>query len=156
MAYFIDLFSPETYAAFSRSPRDISGFRLRHKGIAERIKAGDMFVCYLTRLSRWFGLLEVLEGPFIDNKPIFVEADDPFVVRFRVRAVVWLDVEKALPIHHKDIWDGLSFTRGLEKGSIAWTGKVRGSLVRLQEADGKFLAQKLRDQITNEIFMAQL
>ena len=59
MAYFIDLFSPETYTAFSRSPRDISGFRLRHKGMAERIKAGDTFVCYLTRLSRWFRLLEV-------------------------------------------------------------------------------------------------
>ena len=72
MAYFIDLFSPETYEAFARSTRDISGFRLRHKGMAERIKPGDIFACYLTRLSRWFGLLEVVEGPFIDNKPIFV------------------------------------------------------------------------------------
>jgi predicted RNA-binding protein len=65
MAYFIDLFSPETYDAFARSPRDISGFRLRHKNMAQRIKAGDVFVCYLTRLSRWFGLLEVIEGPVI-------------------------------------------------------------------------------------------
>lgn len=146
MAYFIDLFSPETYAAFSRSSRDISGFRLRHKGMAERIKTGDTFVCYLTRLSRWFGLLEVVEGPFIDNKPIFVEADDPFVVRFKVRPVVWLDIEKALPIHDDVVWNGLSFTRRLEKGSIGWTGKVRGSLVRLDDADGKFLAQKLSEQ----------
>jgi hypothetical protein len=146
MAYFIDLFSPETYAAFSRSPRDVSGFRLRHKGMAERIKPGDTFVCYLTRLSRWFGLLEVLEGPFIDNKPIFVEADDPFVVRFKVRSVVWLDIEKALPIHDDVVWNGLSFTRRLEKGSIGWTGKVRGSLVRLDDADGNFLAQELREQ----------
>src|SRR5690242_12049855 len=68
MAYYIDLFSPETYEAFTRSSRDISGFRLRHKGLAERIKPGDTFVCYLTRLSRWFGLLEVVEGPFIDHK----------------------------------------------------------------------------------------
>jgi hypothetical protein len=30
MAYFINLFSPETYQAFSQSPRDVSGFRLRH------------------------------------------------------------------------------------------------------------------------------
>jgi hypothetical protein len=146
MAYFIDLFSPETYAAFSRSPRDISGFRSRHKGMAERIKPGDTFVCYLTRLSRWFGLLEVIEGPFIDNKPIFVETDDPFVVRFKVRPLVWLDVEKGLPIHDDAVWSGLSFTRRLERGSIGWTGKVRGSLVRLDDADGKFLAQKLREQ----------
>jgi hypothetical protein len=133
MAYFIDLFSPETYEAFARSSRDISGFRLRHKGMADRIKPGDVFVCYLTRLSRWFGLLEVVEGPFIDDKPIFVPDNDPFVVRFRVRPLIWA---------------GLSFTSKLEKGSIAWTGKVRGSLVRLDDSDGKFLAEKLTAQST--------
>ena len=80
MAYFIDLFSPETYEAFTRSNRDISGFRLRHKGMAGRVKPGDVFVCYLTRLSRWFGLLEVVDGPFIDDTPRFLPGDDPFVV----------------------------------------------------------------------------
>jgi hypothetical protein len=146
MAYYIDLFSPETYEAFTRSSRDISGFRLRHKGLAERIKPGDTFVCYLTRLSRWFGLLEVVEGPFIDHKPIFVSEDDPFVVRFRVRQKVWLDTDKALPIHDDTIWNGLSFTQKLEKGSIGWTGKVRGSLVRLDDHDGDFLAKQLTVQ----------
>ena len=146
MAYFSDLFSPETYEAFSRSSRDVSGFRLRHRRMAERVSPGDVFVCYLTRLSRWFGLLEVVEGPFIDDTPIFLPASDPFVVRFRVRSVVWLDIDKAVPIHDDTIWTGLSFTRELEKGSIAWTGKVRGSLVRLDNRDGKFLAEKLTAQ----------
>jgi hypothetical protein len=146
MAYFIDLFSPETYEAFARSQRDISGFRFRHKNIADRIKPGDVFVCYLTRLSRWFGLLEVIEGPFIDNKPVFVAENDPFVVRFRVRPILWLDIEKGIPIHEDVIWAGLSFTRGLEKGSIGWTGKVRGSLTRLDDNDGNFLAEKLNAQ----------
>jgi hypothetical protein len=146
MAYYVDLFSPETYEAFTRSSRDISGFRLRHKGMAERIKPGDTFVCYLTRLSRWFGLLEVVEGPFIDSSPIFVAEDDPFVVRFRVRQKVWLNIDKALPIHDDAIWNGLSFTRKLEKGSIGWTGKVRGSLVRLDDNDGDFLAKQLIKQ----------
>ena len=50
MAYFIDICSPETYDAFTRSARDISGFRLRHKEMAKHIKPGDMFVCYLTLL----------------------------------------------------------------------------------------------------------
>jgi len=52
MAFFIDLFSPETHEAFRRSPQDISGFRLRHKTVAERVTPGDTFVCYLTRVSR--------------------------------------------------------------------------------------------------------
>src|ERR1022692_2969959 len=146
MAYFIDLFSPETYEAFRSSSRDVSGFRLRQKPIAERIKAGDIFVCYMTRLSRWFGLLEVIEGPYIDSKPIFVPEDDPFVVRFRVRPLTLLDPDKPIPIHDEEIWKGLSFTRPLEPGAIAWTGKVRSSLIHLDDDDGRFLANKIKAQ----------
>jgi len=148
MACYIDLFSPETYDAFARSPRDISGFRLRHKNAADKIKPGDLFVCYLTRLSRWFGVLEVKEGPFIDNKPVFVAENDPFVIRFRVRPRVWLSAEMGIPIHDDEIWAGLSFTRDLHKGSLSWTGKVRGSLVRLDDQDGAFLTGKLTSQAT--------
>jgi len=114
--------------------------------MAERAKAGDVFVCYLTRLSRWFGLLEVIDGPFIDDKPLFLPESDPFVLRFRVRPTVWLDIDKSIPIHDEAIWPGLSFTRQLEKGSIGWTAKVRGSLVRLDDRDGMFLAEKLTAQ----------
>ena len=95
---FIHLFSSETYQAFADSSRSISGFRLRHKTTAERVSRGDLLVCYLSRLSRWFGLLEVLEGPFIDHNPIFVPENDPFAVRFRVLAKVWLEYEKGIPI----------------------------------------------------------
>ena len=146
MAYFINLFSPETYEVFAHSSRDISGFRLRHQKMAERVSPGDIFVCYLTRLSRWCGLLKVIEGPFIDDTPLFMPESDPFVLRFRVHPVVWLNVDKAVPIHDDTIWTGLSFTKGLEKGSIAWTGRVRGSLVRLDNRDGKFLTEQLTGQ----------
>ena len=146
MAYYIDLFSPETYDAFARSPRDISGFRARHKNAADKVKPGDLFVCYLTRLSRWFGVLEVLEGPFIDSKPVFIVENDPFVVRFRVRPKAWLSVEMGIPIHDDEMWAGLSFTRELHRGSLSWTGKVRGSLVRLDDEDGAFLTGKLMSQ----------
>jgi hypothetical protein len=151
MAYYIDLFSPETREAFACSPRDVFGFRLRHKGIAERVKPGDLFICYLTRLSRWFGVLEVVEGPYIDNKPIFFPEDDPFVVRFRVRTLILLDHEKAIPIHHSEIWKGLSFTRNLDPRSLGWTAKVRGSLVRLDDADGQFLFDRLKAQLEGGI-----
>ncbi len=114
MAYYIDLFSPETYQGFTNSTRDISGFRLRHQSLASRIKPRDKFVCYVTRLSRWIGLLDVIEGPFVDHASIFVPEDDPFVVRFKVKPLTWLDLEHSIPIHDDAIWRGLSFTRELE------------------------------------------
>jgi hypothetical protein len=151
MAYFIDLFSPETYDAFTKSSREVSGFRARHRGMAERVKPGDTFVCYLTRLSRWFGLLEVLDGPYIDSTPVFVSAHepDPFTVRFHVQPQVWLPIQQGIPIHEDFIWRRLSFTCELDKNSTAWTGKVRGSLVRLDDKDGDLIANAILEQAKN-------
>ena len=146
MNYFLDLFSPETYEAFARSDRSVSGFRPRHQNAAERVRAGDRFVCYMTRVSRWFGVLEVLEGPFRDSTPIFVQEADPFVVRFRVRSIVWLPVEKAVPIYEEPVWDRLSFTKGQTRGTPTWTGHVRSSLVQLTHADGRLLESLLVEQ----------
>src|SRR5215467_10186703 len=98
MNYYLDLFSPETYEAFTRSSRDISGFRLRHEGLASRVQPGDKLLCYLTKLSRWVGVLEVTNPYFKDSTPIFYPSDDPFVVRFRVKPVAWLSKEKGIPI----------------------------------------------------------
>lgn len=151
MAYYLDLFSPETYEAFGRSDRTVSGFRIRQRNVAQRVKSGDKLVCYMTRLSRWIGVLEVVEGPFVDETPIFYAEADPFVVRFRVRELVWLPVEKAVPIHETRVWDGLSFTQGQSKSSSTWTGKLRGSLVRLDDADGAFLETLLQAQLDSEI-----
>lgn len=143
MAYFIDLFSPETHDAFTKSDRTISGFRLRQRGVASRVKPGDTLVCYITRVSRWCGLLDVLDGPFVESTPLFVPEADPFVVRFHVKARVWLPIEHAPPIHDDEVWKRLTFTRDLQKGSKGWTGKVRASLVQLDEADGTFLVRTL-------------
>lgn len=139
MQYFMDLFSPETYEAFGRSDRTVSGFRPRQRNVAHRVKKGDKLVCYMTRLSRWIGVLEVESGPFNDSTPIFLPENDPFTVRFRVKALVWLPLDQTLPIHDDAVWKNLSFTRDLPPSSIAWTGKVRGSLTRLNEEDGAFL-----------------
>lgn len=146
MAYYIDLFSPETYRAFCDSTRDISGFRDNRQRTAANIKPGDKFICYMTKLSRWIGVLEVSSDYFIDNQPFFVQSDDPFVVRFRVSPKVWLEPEKGIPIDNDISWKHLSFTRDLSKTSTAWTGKVRGSLTKLTDEDGRYLENLLIDQ----------
>jgi predicted RNA-binding protein len=149
MAYFLDLFSPETYEAFGRSSRDISGFRSRQENAARQIHPGDKLVCYMTKLSRWFGILEVESESFIDKTPIFYPEDDPFIVRFKVRPVIWLPKEKSIPIHEDVVWKHLSFTQKCEKTTSAWTGKLRSSLNRLTVEDGKHLERLLRQQADN-------
>jgi len=63
-----------------------------------------------------------------------------------VKASTWLELDRAIPIRDGEVWRRLSFTKDLPEGSLAWTGKVRGSLVRLDDDDGGLLAEMLRAQ----------
>lgn len=145
MQYFLNIFSPSTYQAFSASSMTVSGFRERHQQMAQRVAPGDILVCYLTKVSRWVGLLQVEDGPFIDHSPIF-EDPDPFIVRFHVKPSVWLSPEQGLPIHEPTIWSQLSFTKTHRHDSSMWTIKLRSSLTSLSCHDGELLSSLLHQQ----------
>jgi hypothetical protein len=151
MAYYIDLFSPETFDAFTKSDRNVTGFRLRQKNIASGIKKGDFLISYVTKLSRWVGVLEVMDNFFINDQPIFTLSNDPFVVRFNVNAIVWLNLEAAIPISERICWNKLSFTKHLPVKSLGWTGMVRGSLRKLENSDGAHLKRILLKQLNSPI-----
>ena len=142
MTWYTYIFSPETYKTFLQTDRSNAGVLKRQQQTAERIQPGDILVCYLTRVSRWCGLLEVVDGhPYRDS------GEDRFPVRLRVEPLVLLeDVEYGLPIRAAEIWRMLSFTREHGPLSNAWTGKLRQSLVPLNDEDGKFLDHLLRLQ----------
>ena len=105
MAYFLNLFTPETWEAFTRCESDVSGFRSSQRKLAhERVKKGDIFLCYLVRVSRWCGALEILSEAFEDNKPIFNDPD-PFIVRFKVKPIFEFKPENSIPIFEDEIWN---------------------------------------------------
>jgi hypothetical protein len=145
MPHYLNLFSPETWQRFRENGGQISGFRERQRPAASRIEAGSLFVCYLTGLSRWCGLLEIESGPFEDSTPIFADPD-PFKIRFRVKSIVALDPKNALPIYDEKIWPNLSFTRNEERGTSRWTGPIRASLGAMDDEDSALLVTLLRRQ----------
>ncbi|WP_353932068.1 EVE domain-containing protein [Okeanomitos corallinicola TIOX110] len=152
MAYYVNVFSPDTYEAFSKSPRDIAGFRKNRQKAADKIQVGDKLICYMTKLSRWIGVLEVQSECFSDDTSIFVPKDepDPYVIRFKVKPLAWLPKEKTIPIHDNRVWDHLSFTKNVDKNSSLWTGKIRNSLNELKDNDGHFLEQLILDQVDKQ------
>src|SRR4051812_25268087 len=103
----------------------------------------------MTKLSRWIGVLEVLSDFYIEETPLFYPEDDPFVVRFKVHPVVWLPLEKTIPIHEEKVWNTLSFTRECDSTSAVWTGKVRTSLNKLSAEDGRYLEDLMILQISS-------
>ena len=146
MAYYLDLFTPKTYEAFSRSDRTVSGHAPILLSAAESVHPGDRFVCYLSKLSRWIGVLEVASEVFENNTPIFSDVQDPYVVRFKVQVVAWLTVDEGIPMRDDRVWNSLSFTRGQPKDSKQWIGIVRRSLRPLSEGDGSLLEEAILRQ----------
>ncbi len=146
VSYFLDLATPETWTAFCETGATIAGFRKRHRSLAgERVREGDIFLCYLTRLSRWCGVLQVQSEAYDDDSPRF-DGPDPFTVRFRVEPTVILEPESSIPIHEDEVWSKLSITNQHERGSSHWTGFFRSSLNRLDDGDGSYLVQLLKEQ----------
>ncbi|MCY4610527.1 MAG: EVE domain-containing protein [Gammaproteobacteria bacterium] len=142
MRYFLNLFSPQTWETFCKSS-NVSGFRKRQQRSASKIKIGDTFVCYLTKVSRWCGVLKITSEMYSDTTPIF-EDPDPYVVRFRVEPLIILEPEHSVPIVSH--WDNLSITKDHVIGSRGWTGAFRQSLSELSQPDGRFLVGQLEKQ----------
>ncbi len=153
MKYYIDLFSPETAKAFEKSTRSISGFRHSRKAYVQNqnIGPGDRFICYVTRIQRFVGILEVLSKSYEDNSPIFANENDPFILRFKVKPIVWLSLDKAIPLHEESIWNNLSFTRGLAKDSTKWTYMVFSSPRAWPKEDCAFIEKKLLEQAKKQV-----
>lgn len=150
MTYWLDLFTPFTWTRFREHGADVSGFRTRQRKTAfERIRPGDTFLCYLVRLQRWCGVLEISSSAFEDTTPIFADENDPFPIRFSVRPVIALDFEHSIPIAAPELWANLSFTKNLVAGSAAWAQaqRMRQSLVQIQEADGELIRRLLQQQM---------
>lgn len=147
MNYWLDLFTPYTWTRFQNHGATVSGFRPRQRGAAfERVKQGDVLLCYLVKLSRWCGSLEICSEAFEDSSPIFADENDPFPIRFKVRPLIMLNFEQSIPID--ELWWKLSFTKDLEPRSIGWAqaAKLRQSLVSIGPQDGQAITQALENQ----------
>jgi len=113
--------------------------------MATKVQRGDIFLPYLMKFSRWTGILEVIEGPFEDDTPLFVSDEDPFVVRFRVKPVLWLGRDNAIPMDIPELWKALSFTKGRSKSDY-WLGPLRRSLQHIPPEDSMVLIRHLEAQ----------
>lgn len=82
--YWLDLFTVETWKEFLDHGGIVSGFSDKRWATVQKIKPGDHLLCYLTRVSRWVGLLEVVSKPFFDEEPIWSSQVYPSRVEVRV------------------------------------------------------------------------
>jgi hypothetical protein len=145
-SYWLDLFTGQTWQEFLEAGGEVSGFSARRWSTVQRIKPGDYLLCYLTGISRWIGVLEVVGEPFQDDTRIWSEWNFPS--RLRVRVVAGLTPETAVPV--VDMWDTLSVFSDL-KNPNRWSGPFRGSPAKWKRQDGEAVVATVFEAERNPI-----
>ena len=138
--HWLDLFTVETWKEFRDHGSDVSGFRESRWATVQKFKSGDYLLCYVTRVSRWVGLLEVIGEPFFDEEPIW--SSQVYPSRVRVRAAVALAPEQGVPV--LGMREELTVFQGLDNPN-RWRGPFRGSPRKWKPADGEAVVLALQD-----------
>lgn len=139
MSYWLNLFTGTTWDEFQKAGASVTGFREKNWKRAERIRPGDIFLCYMVGVKRWVGLLQVTGDRCKDDRRIWSE--EVFPVRFAVEPIVMLTPETGVPM---DALEGkLSF---FPEGTSSrqWSGHVRASPTKYRRSDGEAIAEALR------------
>ena len=139
MTYWLDLFTGATWEQFQKAGSSVTGFRETQRSSLQRVKPGDIFLCYLTGVMRWVGALEVV-GPSSDTRPIWKPEDFP--VRFEVRPLTVLPPEHGVPM---DALEGKVEFFASSKHRGGFRGFVRRSPNAFRQArDGELIVELLR------------
>jgi hypothetical protein len=146
MTYWLDLFTGTTWEEFQKAGANVTGFREHNWTRSRNVKVGDVFLCYLTGVRRWVGLLEVVAERYRDETPIWGE--EPFPVRFPVKSLALLSPEHGVPM--KELEGKLTFYEvGTSGASVA--GHLRSSPTKYDPKDGDVIAAAIRGAQTSPV-----
>jgi hypothetical protein len=143
---WLDLFTLETWREAAKAEYRVTGFRASRQLYARKVKPGDIFLCYVTKVKKWVAALEVESETYTDYSSIWKA--DPFPVRFRVRPLVMLDVQQAIPTWQ--LAENLDMVR-----SGRWEGIRRGSLVPIPEPDANVILSALKQAAQDQRTQAE-
>jgi predicted RNA-binding protein len=93
--YWLSLFNPTTWQEFLDAGAEVVGFPETRQKTVRRIQPGDYLLAYLTGVSRWIAVLEVVDEPYDSIKPIWKQA--LFPCRVNVKAIAQLNPDDGIP-----------------------------------------------------------
>ena len=140
--YWLDLFTGTTWKEFLKAGGKVSGHVNPNR--VKRAKVGDYLLCYVTGISRWIGLIEVIGEPFEDNEPIW--SVDTFPHRIPVKVLIQLDPENAVPV--RSLSDKLSYFQDM-KSPLSWVGHFRQNLTKEKPDDAMSIIQAMEEARDN-------
>lgn len=141
MNYWLDLFTWRTWNEFLDAGGTISGFKKSRWNTVRQIKPGDLLLCYMTGISRFFAILEVTGEPYLDEETGIWE-EDPFPARVPVEVILSLKPEHAVPV--KELGAKLSYFQNMTTPH-AWTAHFRTSPRQVKSEDAQVIIAALEE-----------
>ena len=146
MKYWLNLYTWNTWQEFLAAGGEITGFRKRRRRTVDRVKIGDICLCYMTGISRFFAIQEVIEKPYISDTQVWSEATFP--CRVPVKNIMFLQPEFAVPVI--SLRQELSFFENMSSPH-AWTGFFRGSPNEIKPKDAQVIIEALENAEVNPV-----
>ncbi|MBD2114931.1 MULTISPECIES: EVE domain-containing protein [Cyanophyceae] len=93
--YWLCLFNHTTWQEFLDAGGAVMGFPETRQNTVRQIKPGDYLLAYMTGVSRWIAVLEVMDEPYDDLTHIWKQA--LFPCRVKVQVITSVDIESGIP-----------------------------------------------------------
>lgn len=138
--YWSDVFTPETWEETRSVAFRVLGFREAQARLVQRMRPGDLVLCYLKGTSAFCGVLRVEGDPYVSDTPRHWSSD-VFPARVSTHPVVVSDTDATM-VRFTEVADRLRIARGLP--SKARTGSLlQGSPKELPAEDGVLIVAEL-------------
>lgn len=115
-----------------------AGFPERNKKSVKQMECGDKIIYYVTKVSKFMAVVEVVGEYYYSEEPIWDDPYDLWPHRVLTKPIKYIQsVEDGIYI--KDIWDNLDFI----SNKVRWGSQVQGSFRRISEHDFNVIFEEL-------------
>jgi len=129
-SYYMITTSVDDFKVDIKNKLSIIGLPDRNEKSIRKFDIGDKIIFYISKLSLFGGIAEVVSQYFYDRKQIWTDPYDLWPHRVFTKPIYLID-DFTKMIFVKDIWEELEFIKKKKK----WGVYVQGSFKRLSEHD---------------------
>lgn len=139
--YWLICTSPENFQVDRATNFVVEGFKRSQSRTVKRVQPGDKFAYYINKLQRFGAISVATTGYYYDETKIWVEEDELWPCRFKIRPETVLPEDQMLDV--KGIIAGLNFITDKQK-QTNWGLAFHQSLRTIPEEDFILIESEMR------------
>ncbi len=137
--FYLCLFNENTWNEFLAQKNNVYGTTKNKLNRASKIKNNDFLICYVTKHSKFVGIIQKISDVFYDESKIWEKGEFP--VRFNVNIIHAVPVSQGLPIYK--LKNELSLCKEI-KNKTKWATFFINSFNEFSTHDGRLLMEEIR------------